>query len=148
MRRPHDAGPQPGTRRGHRRTLRALPEGERRGTLLAAPFGTSQHLVSWLRAAAGCDDGWGLLGRQLVAIVSVIAFSFVLSRLIAKAVDLTVGFRSEEEYGSVPGADRERAYDFRTAERLGALVAGEPAGSDDELVRQIATLLRARRDAG
>lgn len=35
------------------RTLRALPEGERRGTLLAAPFGTSQHLVSWLRAAAG-----------------------------------------------------------------------------------------------
>lgn len=35
------------------RTLRALPAGERHGTVLAEPFGTSQHLVAWLRAAAG-----------------------------------------------------------------------------------------------
>ncbi|WUV71879.1 ammonium transporter [Streptomyces sp. NBC_01477] len=94
------------------------------------------------------DGGWGLLGHQLVAIVSVLAFSFILTWLIAKAVDLTVGFRAAEEYGSVPGAEQERAYDFQTAERLGALVSGKRVGSDDELVRQIATLLRTRKDAG
>ncbi|MFF2327375.1 MULTISPECIES: sirohydrochlorin chelatase [unclassified Streptomyces] len=35
------------------RTLRALPAAERPGTVLAEPFGTSQHLIGWLRAAAG-----------------------------------------------------------------------------------------------
>lgn len=35
------------------RTLRAVPAGERGATVLAAPFGTAQHLVGWLRAAAG-----------------------------------------------------------------------------------------------
>ncbi|WP_443054368.1 ammonium transporter [Streptomyces sp. IBSBF 2435] len=94
------------------------------------------------------DGGWGLLGHQLVAVVSVLGFSFILTWLIAKAVDLTVGFRAAEEYGSVPGAEQERAYDFQTAERLGALVSGKRVGSDDELVRQIATLLRTRKDAG
>ncbi|MYQ75892.1 MULTISPECIES: ammonium transporter [unclassified Streptomyces] len=88
--------------------------------------------------------GWGLLGKQLVAIVSVIAFSFILTWLIAKAVDLTVGFRAKEEYANVPGEEAERAYDFQTAERLGALVSGRRVASDDELVQQIKRLLRAR----
>ncbi|MFJ4575446.1 sirohydrochlorin chelatase [Streptomyces sp. NPDC088846] len=35
------------------RTLGALPTAERSGTVLARPFGTSQHLIGWLRAAAG-----------------------------------------------------------------------------------------------
>ncbi|TWG07284.1 sirohydrochlorin chelatase [Streptomyces brevispora] len=35
------------------RTLRAVPGGERAATVLAEPFGTAQHLVGWLRAAAG-----------------------------------------------------------------------------------------------
>ncbi|WP_406012249.1 cobalamin biosynthesis protein CbiX [Streptomyces sp. NBC_00984] len=35
------------------RTLRALPAAERAATVLAEPFGTSQHLTAWLRAAAG-----------------------------------------------------------------------------------------------
>ncbi|MFJ2092880.1 sirohydrochlorin chelatase [Streptomyces sp. NPDC087901] len=35
------------------RTLRAVPAGERGTTVLAEPFGTAQHLVAWLRAAAG-----------------------------------------------------------------------------------------------
>lgn len=74
----------------------------------------------------------------------MIAFSFILTWLIAKAVELTVGFRAKEEYDSVPGAEAERAYDFQTAERLGALVSGKPVTSDDELVKQISTLLRAR----
>ncbi|GHH76822.1 hypothetical protein GCM10018793_23440 [Streptomyces sulfonofaciens] len=90
----------------------------------------------------------GLLGRQFAAIAAVIAFSSILSWLLAKAVDLSVGFRAEEEYASVPGAEQERAYDFRTSERLGALVSGRPVSSDDELVRRIAALLRTRRGPG
>ncbi|MFF3957751.1 sirohydrochlorin chelatase [Streptomyces sp. NPDC001890] len=34
------------------RTLRALPAADRARTALAEPFGTSQHLTGWLRAAA------------------------------------------------------------------------------------------------
>lgn len=34
------------------RTLRALPAVQTSGTLLAEPFGTAQHLIGWLRAAA------------------------------------------------------------------------------------------------
>lgn len=34
------------------RTLRAVPGGDRAATVLAEPFGTAQHLVGWLRAAA------------------------------------------------------------------------------------------------
>ncbi|MFJ2270514.1 ammonium transporter [Streptomyces sp. NPDC087849] len=91
--------------------------------------------------------GWGLLGKQLIAIAAVIAFSFLLTWLIAKAVDLVVGFRAEDEYGSVPGSEVERAYDFQTAERLGALVPSKTVTSDDELVRQITKLLRAREES-
>ncbi|MFC8825998.1 ammonium transporter [Streptomyces sp. NPDC057137] len=91
--------------------------------------------------------GWGLLGKQVVAILAVIAFSFVLTWIIAKAVETTVGFRAKEEYDSVPGTERERAYDFQTAERLGALVADKTVTSDDELVRQITRLLRAREES-
>ncbi|MFF2728481.1 cobalamin biosynthesis protein CbiX [Streptomyces sp. NPDC058008] len=39
------------------RTLRALPPAARPGTLLAEPFGTSQHLIAWLRAAAARTPG-------------------------------------------------------------------------------------------
>lgn len=39
------------------RTLRAVPAGERGTTVLAEPFGTAQHLVAWLRAAAGRVSG-------------------------------------------------------------------------------------------
>lgn len=89
--------------------------------------------------------GWSLLGKQLVAIVAVAAFSFILTWLIAKAVDLTVGFRARGEYDHVPGEEEERAYDLRTAGRLDDLVSGSgPAVSDKELVQQITRLLRDR----
>ncbi|MGW2282156.1 ammonium transporter [Streptomyces sp. NPDC001770] len=91
--------------------------------------------------------GWGLLGKQVLAILAVIVFSFALTWLIAKLVDLTVGFRDKAEYEGVPGEEQERAYDFQTAERLGALVSGKPVSSDDELVEQITRLLRAREDS-
>ncbi|MFB6818439.1 cobalamin biosynthesis protein CbiX [Streptomyces sp. NPDC056347] len=39
------------------RTLCALPPAARARTVLAEPFGTSQHLTAWLRAAAGRAPG-------------------------------------------------------------------------------------------
>lgn len=89
--------------------------------------------------------GFSLLGKQVLAILAVIAFSFVLTWVLAKLVDTFVGFAEKEDYGSVPGEDEERAYDFQTAERLGALVGDR--GSDPQLVAQIQRLLRDRRDA-
>ncbi len=53
--------------------------------------------------------GWALLGKQLVAIAAVMAFSSVLTWHIAKAVDRTVGFRATEEYAGVSGREEERA---------------------------------------
>ncbi|MYW03629.1 ammonium transporter [Streptomyces sp. SID3343] len=91
--------------------------------------------------------GLALLGRQLVAIVAVGAFSFVSTWLIAKAVEAVVGFRTSGDYEHTPGEEAERAYDFGTAERLRDLAADKPVHSDDELVRRIHALLRAREDA-
>ncbi|MFG2610176.1 ammonium transporter [Streptomyces anulatus] len=91
--------------------------------------------------------GWGLLGRQVVAILAVAAFSFLLTWILAKLVDMAVGFRSRDAYEKVPGEGVERAYDFQTAERLGALVSDRAAGNDSELVQEIRRLLRDREDA-
>ncbi len=100
-----------------------------------------------MRSAPIEGGGWALLGKQLVAIAAVMAFSSVLTWHIAKAVDRTVGFRATEEYAGVSGKEEERAYDFRTAERLEEIVAGKAASaaSDEEIVRQISRLLRDRQ---
>lgn len=54
-----------------------------------------------------------LLGKQLLAVVSVLAFSFVATWLLAKLVDATVGLRVEEK-DEIEGLDinlhEERAY--------------------------------------
>jgi Amt family ammonium transporter len=89
--------------------------------------------------------GLSLLGKQAVAVLAVAAFSFVLTWLIAKAVDKVVGFAEKEEYSAVPGEDEERAYDLRTATRLDALTTGG-RGLDKETLEQIQHLLRAHRD--
>ncbi|WP_431038312.1 ammonium transporter [Streptomyces sp. P6-2-1] len=89
--------------------------------------------------------GGTLLGKQVVAILAVMAFSFAMTWLIAKAVDLVIGFTDERAYASVPGEDEERAYDVRTAERLGALAGGRP-GPDKDTVAEIQRLLREHRE--
>ncbi|MEU1582473.1 MULTISPECIES: ammonium transporter [Streptomyces] len=73
------------------------------------------------------------------------AFSFVLTWIIAKAVDVVVGFTDKEAYADVPGQEEERAYDFRTAERLDAL-AGAGRGTDRETLDEIRRLLREHRE--
>ncbi|MEU9530746.1 cobalamin biosynthesis protein CbiX [Streptomyces sp. NPDC048213] len=50
---PMTLGREPGLVADTARTLRAVPDAGRGAVLLAEPFGTAQHLVAWLRAAAG-----------------------------------------------------------------------------------------------
>ncbi|MET7641696.1 ammonium transporter [Streptomyces sp. NPDC005438] len=59
--------------------------------------------------------GAGQLGKQAVGAFSVMAYSFVVSWLIAKVVDLSVGFRAtedDERAGLDQGYHAETAYDF------------------------------------
>ncbi|MFD8124328.1 ammonium transporter [Streptomyces albidoflavus] len=59
--------------------------------------------------------GLGQLGKQAVGAFATMAFSFVVSWLLAKFVDVTIGFRAPEE-DEVGGVDQayhaESAYDF------------------------------------
>ncbi|MGK5627084.1 ammonium transporter [Streptomyces sp. URMC 123] len=68
--------------------------------------------------------GLDQLGKQATGAFSVMAFSFVVSWLLAKLVDLTVGFRATED-DEVSGVDQafhaETAYDF-------SAVGGVPSG--------------------
>jgi Amt family ammonium transporter len=89
--------------------------------------------------------GLSLLWRQAVAILAVAAFSFVMTWLIAKAVDKVIGFSEREEYAAVPGEDEERAYDIRTVTQLDALTA-DGRGLDKETLAQIQELLRSHQD--
>ncbi|WUK15008.1 ammonium transporter [Kitasatospora sp. NBC_00374] len=71
--------------------------------------------------ATGGRGSLGQLGRQAIGAFSVMAFSFVVSWVLAKLVDLTVGLRASED-DETSGVDlafhAETAYDF-----------GEPAGT-------------------
>ncbi|MFD6380335.1 ammonium transporter [Streptomyces albidoflavus] len=59
--------------------------------------------------------GFGQLGKQAIGAFATMAFSFVVSWLLAKFVDVTIGFRAPEE-DEVGGVDQayhaESAYDF------------------------------------
>lgn len=61
--------------------------------------------------------GFALLGHQIVAVVSAIAFSFVGSYILLKVIDLTIGLRvtSEEEHAGLDLAlHRDPGYVFAT----------------------------------
>ncbi|MFV2174979.1 ammonium transporter [Actinomadura sp. LOL_016] len=69
---------------------------------------------------AGADGllaggGIGLLGKQALAVVATLAYSFVVTYVIAKVIDLVMGFRISED-DELAGIDRtahaETAYDF------------------------------------
>ncbi|WP_239567936.1 ammonium transporter [Lentzea nigeriaca] len=84
------------------------------GTLLIGFFGTTSV------NSAGADGlfyggGFSQLGKQAIAAVAVLAFSFVLTYVIAFVVNKTVGFRADEE-SEVAGIDEaehaESAYEF------------------------------------
>jgi Amt family ammonium transporter len=69
---------------------------------------------------AGADGllaggGAGLLGKQAIAVLATLAYSFVVTFIIAKVIDLVMGFRisEEDEVSGIDGsAHAETAYDF------------------------------------
>ncbi|MFC1413220.1 ammonium transporter [Streptacidiphilus sp. N1-12] len=92
------------------------------------------------------DGSWTLLGNQLVAVLALGLFSFVMTAVIGKAVDLTVGLRQ-------PGSmvEHEQAYDTDVASQLQDVTdalggAGRAADRSDagQLIDQLRTLLAAR----
>ncbi|GAA4137057.1 ammonium transporter [Actinomadura keratinilytica] len=59
--------------------------------------------------------GLGLLGKQAVAVVATLAYSFIATFVIAKVIDLVAGFRipeDEEVSGIDTATHAETAYDF------------------------------------
>jgi Amt family ammonium transporter len=103
--------------------------------------------------------GAALLGKQAVAVVACAAYSFVVTWLVAKGVDRTVGFRSEDAYAEVPGSAEEPAYTFGTLAELESLVtnnhdsessatvATADAPSDAEVLSAIRAALARREGA-
>ncbi|MWK33359.1 ammonium transporter [Actinomadura sp. J1-007] len=84
---------------------------------------------------AGADGllaggGFGLLGKQAVAVASTLVYSFVVTFAIAKAIDLVMGFRisEEDEIAGIDGtAHAETAYDFGTVHAGGGASVARPA---------------------
>jgi ammonium transporter, Amt family len=81
----------------------------------------------------GGGDGWALLGKQAVAVVSVGTFSFVLAFVIGKVIDRVIGFRVDVD-DEVTGIDQtthaETGYDLHQV--FGGLRsgAGQPVPSE------------------
>ncbi|MFI8459664.1 ammonium transporter [Kitasatospora sp. NPDC085464] len=105
------------------------------GSLLVGLFATGG--VGQTAKGLFYGGGLGQLGKQAMGVAVVAAYSFVLSWLLAKAVDKLVGFRVAEEV-EVAGIDQaehaESAYDFSAvgaglARALsGPAAAAAPAG--------------------
>ncbi|MEV0323116.1 ammonium transporter [Streptomyces sp. NPDC050658] len=85
---------------------------------------------------------WTLLGRQLVAVVVLGLFSFVMTAVIGKVVDRTIGLR--QEGGPVEG---EQVYASDVAAQLSALAASgrDGMGAPDRDDEASAVLDRIRR---
>ncbi|MFJ9776659.1 ammonium transporter [Kitasatospora sp. NPDC101157] len=121
------------------------------GSLLIGLFATGG--VGQTAKGLFYGGGLGQLGKQALGVAVVAAYSFVLSWLLAKAVDKLVGFRVPEEV-EVAGIDQaehaESAYDFSAVGaglaralpssgpgsapggKPAAKAAGEPAGKSVE----------------
>lgn len=100
--------------------------------------------------------GLDLMWRQLVAILACGAYSFLVTLALAKAVDVTVGFRAPADYMDVPGGDERRAYSDQTVAEirryLGTREAAEPAAeppapvSAQQVAEVVDVLERRARD--
>jgi len=95
----------------------------------AAPSGVSGLLYG---------GGFSLLGKQTIACLAVMTYSLVMTLLIAKVVDWTVGFRAHEDH-ELLGLDEalhgERAYELDRVDlsSLLPLRAGESVASAAEI---------------
>ncbi|MFC5666967.1 ammonium transporter [Kitasatospora misakiensis] len=83
------------------------------GSLLVGLFATGT--VGQTAKGLFYGGGFGQLGKQAMGVAVVAVYSFVLSWLLAKAIDKTIGFRVSEDV-EVAGIDQaehaESAYDF------------------------------------
>jgi Amt family ammonium transporter len=99
------------------------------GTLLIGLFATSAMTGSTAKEGLFYGGGFGQLGKQLVAVVVVAAYTFLVTYGIGKAIDKLMGFRASAEE-ELTGLDQtvhaESAYDHGV---LGATVhpASAPA---------------------
>jgi Amt family ammonium transporter len=99
------------------------------------------------------SGGAGLLGKQVVAVLACASYSFVVTWLIAKGIDRTIGFRSADAYAEVPGGDGEHAYTFATLRELEDLVTTDGSAgadgrrSDAEVLAAIRAALATREGA-
>jgi Amt family ammonium transporter len=95
-------------------------------------------LLASAAAPAGVDGllyggGLGQLGRQTIAVVAVLAYSLVVTWLVGKAIDATIGFRvsTEVEVNGIDLAEHaETAYDFSTIGGGTWRMAGERSGHE------------------
>lgn len=96
--------------------------------------------------------GGHLLWRQTVAVLACGTFSFCISWLIAKTVDMTIGFRAGVDYESVPGKDREKAYNNETLDRIRGYISEQEDIAPDRVTPQqvadiVAVLEQRKQDA-
>jgi len=115
------------------------------GTLLIGFFGTTS--VNSLGADGLFYGGDATqLGKQAVAAFSVLAYSFVVTTILALAIKYTIGFRITTEAEAV-GVDEnehaESAYDFSTLSGMGGLGAPRSAAT-----RPVETAAPERATAG
>ncbi|MCX5533659.1 ammonium transporter [Streptomyces sp. NBC_00006] len=84
------------------------------GTLLIGLFATSAMTGSAAKVGLLYGGGFGQLGKQLLAVLVVAAYTFLVTYGIGKAIDKLVGFRAgadEEMTGLDQTAHAESAYD-------------------------------------
>ena len=86
------------------------------GMVMIGLLATQANVENLGFGSAGLFYGGGLtqMGKQLVAVVAVMVFAFAVTWVIAKLIDMTIGFRVDEET-EVSGIDQaehlETAYD-------------------------------------
>lgn len=101
------------------------------GTLLIGLFATDAYIAD---SATGLfyGGGWELLGKQAIAAGAVIAYSFILTFIIAFAIDKTIGFRVSQD-DEVRGVDlanhAETAYEFNDGSYGGSFAGKSPAAN-------------------
>lgn len=88
--------------------------------------------------------GGSLLGKQVVALLAVGAYSFIVTSVIARVVNRTIGFRAEEEYADVPGESLASTYAAGTMQQVENLAASEPGQKPDGPATDAETLERIR----
>jgi len=97
--------------------------------VLATQVATGTDGIEGLLYGGGLDQLW----RQAVAVVAVLAYSFVLSYVLGKVVDKTIGFRIPEEQ-ELTGVDEtthaESGYEIGGVRATGAFgLSGSPASA-------------------